>query len=214
MPTAQLNGIIYTTVSDTECVVGTDNKVVDSNAVVGDFNPFLRFPETVDISGKKYLVTAVGNTAFRNNKLVKTIRIHRYIKKLKYRCFDWCTSCYKITFDKESNLESLEESSLNGLIVTSINIPKTVKIFEIYCFAMLNNLKTLIYFGTTNPSSSINILSNTAGPNIIYVGLDYPYTVFHDIPVTKVPYINEKLCSNCRCKKLNGFKFIMIFIIS
>ena len=200
MPTTTINGIIYSSASDTEAIVGTDSNT-DSNAVDGEFNPFLSFPESVEIEEKTYLVTAVGRNAYRFNEQVKTIHIHKYIKTLKYRCFDWCTSCYKITFDKKSKLENLEESSLNGLIVTSMEIPKTVTKFEKYCFGVLNNLAFLTYFGITNPSSDIDIFYKTPGPYRIFVGYNYPYTLFNGKDVVKIPNFNERVYSNHRCKQ-------------
>ena len=35
----------------------------DGNAIIGQINKFLRFPENVEISGKMRIVTAVGKRA-------------------------------------------------------------------------------------------------------------------------------------------------------
>ena len=211
MPSTVINGIIYTSVSDNESIVGTDEETVDSNAVSGDFNPFLRFPETVEIEGKTYLVTAVGNRAFRNCKLIKTIRIHRYIKQIKFQCFDWCINCYRITFDKYSNLESLWDGAFVGGLYTEIIIPKSVKEFGYRCFAYASKLKTLTYMRTTNPNVSSDLFYKTVEPSKIYVGLDYPYSLFHNISVAKIPNINDKVCTNNICQKHHYFVFIMLF---
>ena len=114
---------------------------------------FLKFPETVEIEGKACLVTTIGSRAFRHCDIVKTIRIHRYIKAIKFQAFDWCINCHKITFERDSNLETLEESSFYANAYTEIVLPKSLKRIDGGSFGANNNIKKFVYLGTTSPGT-------------------------------------------------------------
>ena len=212
MPTTQSNGLIFTSINEKEAFVGTAQENTDSNAIVGPISPFLSFPETVEIEGNTCLVTTVGKRAFRHCDKVKTLRIHRYIKTIKYQAFDWCINCHKITFDRDSNLESIGESSFYSNAYTEIILPKSLKSFGGGSFGYNNNIKKFVYLGTTNPGQETDLFHNGTLPECVYVGLDYPDTTFFGIQVKRIANINSERCTKYRCNKFNSFLFALSLI--
>ena len=208
-----INGIIYTASSEDECFVGTDDNSKNSNAIDGEISSYLRFEEIVSIDNKPHLVTAIGGSAFRGCGLFRTVRIHRYIKRIKYRAFDLCSGCNKIIFDKESNLEAIEESGFYFNRFSYLVLPKSIKEFGFACFGGNQNLKSITYFGVTNPSSTIDVFYSGPKSLNIYVGFDYPYETFHSIQVTKISNIKDRVCTNNRTRKTNNFIFVFMIIL-
>ena len=206
-----VSGIYYTILNDNEAFIGTSNSSKDSNAVAGEFNPHLKFCERVEINGEKKLVTVVGIRAFRLCSAVVSIHIHRYIKKIDSYGFDYCTNCRKITFDKDSNLEILQNSAFYANKYTKLVIPKTVKQFSYACFGNNQNIISLTYMGTTNPDASINIFYNGQAPKSIYVGYDYPNETFHGIPVKRIANNNDPKCT-CFIQKKQSITLLPLIL--
>lgn len=205
--------IKYTAINSTEAYVGTDIEG-DSRAVAGDFNPDLRFPVFVNIDGSNRLITAIGAYAFRNNERIKAVHIHRYIKEIRHYGFDRCYNLHKVTFDVDSNLESINVSSFYGCSFSSIILPKTLKKFGQDVLGYNKNLKTIFYLGMINPSSSLNIFFNGTNPATIYVGYDYPYDKFYNIVVTKIYGIPKKQSVMCNKKVGSLVNFLFVIYLS
>ena len=214
MTSTTIGGVLYTIINDYESLVGNDDMSNDGNAIIGQINKFLTFPKNVEISGKTRVVTAVGKRAFRCCRTIETIHIHKFIKILKYEAFDWCTNCHKITFARDSSLETLDYSAFYENQFISIILPKSLKNFVRTCLGGNHNLRSIYYLGTSNPGSSVDIFYKGLVPKNVYVGINYPYELFHTIKVTKKANILDLLYTRSLPKESTSFIiYLLIFIV-
>lgn len=128
-------------------------------------------PETVEVDGVSYAVTAIDKNAFRNNKKITSITIKANITKIGDGAFYGCTNLKKVTFSKKSSVESIGKQAFYGCgkltsvnfssdskitslgdqafakctSLTKITVPKSVKTIGKKCFSGCKNLKTVTF---------------------------------------------------------------------
>ena len=91
-----IDGIVYSIIDSEKMTarVGTGQEI-NGNAINGTIKSSILFKEFVEIENKKYKVTEIGMLAFRGNKAIKSLIIHKRIKKIEDRSFDQCNISLK-----------------------------------------------------------------------------------------------------------------------
>lgn len=87
-------------------------------------------------------IEEIENNKYYNCKHLESIFIPKNIKKIGYQSFNGCEKLKKITFEKGSKLEIIDISAFSDCRLTSITIPKSVKIINNLAFR-LNEIQEL-----------------------------------------------------------------------
>ena len=126
------DGIYYTiTGSNTVSVVSGDY------AYDGD----ITIPQAVGLSGKTYLVTAIGDNAFQSNTALESVTLPEGLTMIGNQAF--CSSSVK-TVSLPLTLSSIGASAFQDCKnLTGIVLPDALKDVKDYTFAYCSNLKTL-----------------------------------------------------------------------
>lgn len=81
-------------------------------------------PEKVTLDGKSYQVTAIGNSAFKNCKKLKTVVIGKGVTSIGAKAFNGCKALKKITI-KSTKLKKVGKSAFKGIHAKAvIKVPK------------------------------------------------------------------------------------------
>lgn len=81
-------------------------------------------PETVEIGGKVFMVTAVAGNAFKNHKKITNVKIGKNVTSIGASAFKNCRKLGNITI-KSSGLKKVGKNALNGIKSTAkIKVPK------------------------------------------------------------------------------------------
>lgn len=81
-------------------------------------------PEKVTLDGKSYQVTAIGNSAFKNCKKLKTVVIGKGVTAIGAKAFNGCKVLKKITI-KSAKLKKVGKSVFKGIYAKAvIKVPK------------------------------------------------------------------------------------------
>lgn len=207
-----ISAVKYTLIKSGEARIGDDSNN-DSNAVNGSINPEISFQDFVQINDVSCKVTTVGYKAFRQCKKITSIHIHKYIISLKNYCFDWCSNCQSVTFDKDSQLQTIGASAFYNNSFTSILIPKSVKIFSGGCLGYNFRLVCLIYFGKTIIDTNNSDMFNTGiKPKYVYVLPWYKSNTFYGINVIKIPGIAIVTKASTRSLIPSYINFIILML--
>lgn len=112
----KLSGYIYkVTGSSTVSVTGITNKKKTTVTV----------KDTVKIGGKKYKITAIGNSAFKNCKKLKKVTIGKYVTTIGKNAFYGDKKLKKIVI-KTKKLKKVGKNALKGISKTAqIQVPKS-----------------------------------------------------------------------------------------
>lgn len=105
---------IFTKISETECDVRLSDKTV-TQAII---------PETTNIAGKEYVVSAVAVNGFASAARLKKVRLPKSVKIIGQSAFANCKELSSLT------LPAVESIGANAFAMTKMNyliIPKTVK---------------------------------------------------------------------------------------
>lgn len=144
-----VNGISYDldTASKTAKVVDLGNDYEGHPSYVGD----IVIPESFDITttdreGNKhtttYIVTAIGNGAFRANTELTSIVIPNTVTIIEYDAFDGCAELTSVTIG--NSVEIIQSGAFESCTsLSSVILPNSVTKIGDGAFANLVNLKTL-----------------------------------------------------------------------
>ena len=81
-------------------------------------------PEKVTLDGKSYQVTAIGNSAFKNCKKLKTVVIGKGVTSIGAKAFNGCKALKKINI-KSTKLKKVGKSAFKGIHAKAvIKVPK------------------------------------------------------------------------------------------
>ena len=107
---------------------------------VSSNNGVLSIPSSINIDGKDYAVTKIGDAAFsplsyaaiEDNTIgeIKKVIIPSSITIIGKSAFKDLKKLEEVVFDKNSNLKTIEESAFSGSSLKNIEIPKRTKIIE------------------------------------------------------------------------------------
>lgn len=116
------------------------------------------FAETFTLNGLNYLTTSSGTVkiiSVENKDELFSVIIpstvtynskNYRVTKIDNNVFDQCPVLSSVTFDKESNLEQIGEYVFHScLLLTEINIPKSVTLIGKYAFRGCANLSSVIF---------------------------------------------------------------------
>ena len=126
---------------------GTDELNVDSNAVAGDFNPQLVFPETILINNQFYVLTKISICAFRKSARIEAAFLPPTVIELSTRAFDITINLKHISFGYNSQLQIINNGGLYGTALKTLTIPKSLTICGANCLGGNFNLEKIYYCG-------------------------------------------------------------------
>ena len=106
----------YTSGDYTYSVSGTDATITKYSGSATD----LTVPDTLG----GYPVTAIGNSAFYNNKTLQTVIIPDSVLRIEGRVFEGCTALRNVTLSE--NLVYLGYRAFTDTAIESIRIPKSL----------------------------------------------------------------------------------------
>ena len=208
------DGLWYCTKDGINAFVGNDTNTA-SNAIASTITPNIEFKDRVSIGERRLTVTAIGKRAFKENKYITSVYIHKFIKLIGSFCFDLCSNITKITFDVDSNLQYLNNSAFYGCNITRIIIPRKVKYILVAALGGMSKIDTLIYTSKTFISTSINLFSYGSPPKHIYVMNDYRGETFYGLNVTRIPNSYYNTCKiNNRRNLINNYIIIAFLLCS
>lgn len=99
-------------------------------------------PDTVNVSGTVYQVTAIADGAFSGNTKLESVVIGNNVAKVPEKAFYKCTALKSVKFgDKTKTIGSYAFAKCTSL--TTIAIKKTVTSIESYAFTGCSKLKTV-----------------------------------------------------------------------
>ena len=99
----------------------------------------ITIPETVEIDGKTYTVTAIGSTAFEKCNYLKTVEIPNTVTSIYTRAFQQCSNLESVTLsDHLTKIGQLTFAQCSTL--TNIIIPISVDTIDAYAFFECKNI--------------------------------------------------------------------------
>ncbi len=110
----------------------------------------INIPATITVNPNTYTVKSIGNDAFYNNIKLK-----------------------KVTFDVDSELETIGENAFNHISIESIVIPKTVNTIGSFAFVNCRKLKSVIF----EVNSQLETIGEGAFNRILIVSIVIPNKV-------------------------------------
>ena len=207
-------------------VVGTHTETDYGNGLKNKDAKEIIIPEKY--LGSKVIEIGVGSFYGTN---IESVFVSRYIKSILDRAFHNCTCLKNITFDSNSELESLGSSIIaSGSLIESINLPLSLREkigSSRSSFYGLPNLKCVSYFGKNNLSSS-SFFDRTGFSSdfVIYTLPSYNYTFKNYEPVRtgqrceekafEIQFMKRRRRLSCQCaKNPNGVntKIVMILLL-
>jgi uncharacterized protein YjdB/sorbitol-specific phosphotransferase system component IIA len=121
-------------VGSTETVSGSTYKVTKSTADTKEVTytaptnkkkTSIKVPDTINIDGQTYKVTAIADKAFKNNSKLKSVTIGKNITKIGKEAFSGCKKLSKITV-KSTKLKTVGKNAIKGINKkATIKVPKT-----------------------------------------------------------------------------------------
>ena len=127
--------------------VGTDDFYTNSNAVAGDFNPRLVFPETILINNQFYVLTKISTCAFRNNSRIEAAFLPPTVTEISIRAFDLTKNLKHISFGYNSQLKTISNGGLYGTGIKILKLPKSLTTCNYNCLGGNFNLEKIYYCG-------------------------------------------------------------------
>ena len=84
----------------------------------------MKVPDSAVLNGKTFSVTSIGNSAFENNKKLKSVMIGKKVKTIGVKAFYGCKTLKKITI-KSTVLKKVGKNALKGIHKNAkIKVPK------------------------------------------------------------------------------------------
>ena len=137
-----IDGLKYIIYTDQNCATLTGNNYTQSEIVI---------PAEITWEGKKYPVTELGNSCFKDCSNLKSITIPSSVTSIGDWCFSGCTKLTSITIP--SSVTSLGDYCFRGCSsLTSITIPSSITSLGSSCFSGCYKLTSI-----TIPSSVTSI---------------------------------------------------------
>lgn len=116
---------------------GTATIARQSKALSGD----IEIPSSIIYNGIVYSVTSIGDKAFYNFSMLKSITIPDGVTNIGADAFSYCILLESATFGENSSLESIGSHAFNGCSsLTSITIPDSVINIGSYAFGVCSSL--------------------------------------------------------------------------
>ena len=134
----------------------TDNKVLKKGATFTDQKTRAKYhvkttntkatsitiPQKVEKAGVMYTVTAVADSAFKNNRKIQKVTIGNNVVTIGKYAFKGCTKLKKLSIGK--NATTIENQAFSGCTaLTAVVIPEKVKKIGIQAFCGDKKLKTI-----------------------------------------------------------------------
>ena len=203
-------------------VVGTHTGTSSGNGLKNKEAKEIIIPE-------KYLgtkVTEIGMYSFWETN-IESVFVSRYIKSILYAAFYLCKYLKYITFDSNSELESLGYHLIgSGPIIESINLPsslkKTLSSSEPSIYHT-PTLKCASYFGNNDLSSSyVFRTSNLSSDFVVYTLPSYKYNIKAFTPKRtgqrcqekRFSIQNKKAWIRSSCQHVNSLMFMIVLLVS
>lgn len=186
-----ISGIIYTKVVD-HYIVGTDSILADNNAVESGKNLVIvilpRFINGVVIS-------RIGNYSFKNNPSIKKLVVSKTIKEIGLDGISHIKTLEELTFEKDSQLETIERGFCFNIELTRFVLPPSVKSIGSYFFGK-SSVQDLVYCSYVSNPENIFYDRNKGFtfPQRIHVAKNYPYSSIGDY--------NKSLLTDGECERI------------
>ena len=207
-------------------VVGTHTYVSSSNGLKNKDAKEIIIPEFFE--GKK--IIEIGYDSFRDTS-IESIFISRYVKAILFGAFYGCHELKYITFDANSELETLGVALIYYPKLESINLPaslKTVETGNSHAFYYASSLNCTSYFGSNDISFNLLFHSSTIFSSFVAHSLpNYQYIIGTYEPVKDGVKCPEKefeiqlkkkrkgrTCKIKGCTKSSLFLFAFIILVN
>ena len=165
-----------------------------------------------------YKVIAIRNRAFQKTS-IESCFISRYIKVIFRYVFWNCFSLKYITFDVNSELETINELVADSEVI-SINLPLSLKTIESSIIMNNAQLSCVSYLGSID-LTNINFIDGTVGSLVAHAmpGYSYSFGSYHPVldgqkcPEKTFSIQLKKRSRGCTCHKhTNRIPFIAVII--
>ncbi len=129
------------------------------------------------LGGGLYEVVSIGESAFVGNISIKTVYIPNKVQTIRDTAF-FSSTLQTITFEANSQLNSIGYRAFSESMLNSITIPSGVMTISSYAFAYNNNLLTV----TFETGSQLQIIGNSAfyGTGIATILIPNSVTIIED----------------------------------
>jgi hypothetical protein len=106
-------------------------------------------------------IVAIGNSAFRGNTTLRTVRTGERVTSIGESAFQNATNLETVTFDNP-NLQTIGASAFENTRVSTLNIPSLVTSIGSRAFASNSSLNTVDFRSVTPPTFGASVFANTA----------------------------------------------------
>ena len=136
------------------------------------------------INGKT--VTAIGNEAFRKNKTIQSVTIPAGVTVIGHYAFHNCSNLTSVTIP--NTVTSIGDYAFTGCSkLTSATIPASVTAIGNSAFYACSSLKTVKYYGTTEPEAYSNVFGGCSSLFFVQVPEGYINETFCGKLAVKMP---------------------------
>ena len=160
--------------------------------------------------------TQVYGTGYRSLsllKFLKTVHIPKTYKYIGHDSFRDCPLLESVTFEKNSQVETIGFWLLRNTQIKTFTYPSSAKTIKIqYSFYGCTKLKSIFYRGMLRINNNDNSFTNVSDSMKIYVLKNYPYDDIGGRKVTKVLNPNEFSYQNNICTRYIIY-LVLVFIL-